>query len=94
MGEQGAGCQTAVELCERNLNGPRLQDQHDGEKMTHGERAKLKHSQRCKSLKQRMGIYESKSWRGSRGMGDIKRKESGPDVQAPDCEASTGSTGA
>lgn len=60
MGEQVFSCQTAVELCERNLNGPRLQNWHDVDKMIHGERAKLKHSQRCKSLKQRMGIYGRK----------------------------------
>lgn len=38
MGKQVFSCQTAVELCERNLNGPWLQNWHDLDKMIHDSR--------------------------------------------------------
>lgn len=64
-----------MELCEQNIkiNGPQTQQWHAVYKMTHGEKAKLKHSQRCKSLRHRKGIFESKGVRESREMGDIKK---------------------
>lgn len=58
-----------MELWEQNikLNGPQSQNWHDVYKIIHGEGAKLKHSQRCKSLRQRKGFFKSKSVREKTG---------------------------